>query len=119
MAYNFQSYAKQAVPRYNSYPRVSQFTPNIGPEAYAAWLSQLDPNAPVSLYLHVPSYSSKTCQMKQASKKAPMADYAKALAQEAQLVAQHLPDGCKIIRFSRTNDDQAIPPSINRRASAR
>jgi len=41
-------------PRYTSYPTAPHFTPQVGAQAYAGWLGQLDPAQPLSLYLHVP-----------------------------------------------------------------
>ncbi len=42
------------VPRYTSYPTAPNFTPAVGPSLYARWLKELTPDAPLSLYLHVP-----------------------------------------------------------------
>ena len=41
-------------PRYTSYPTAPHFTPSVGPQVYAGWLGELDPQTPLSLYLHVP-----------------------------------------------------------------
>ena len=41
------------VPRYTSYPTAPHFTPAVDGATYAGWLAAL-PEAPVSLYLHVP-----------------------------------------------------------------
>src|SRR5208283_4744332 len=40
-------------PRYTSYPTAPHFTPAVGASVYARWLENL-PDAPLSLYLHVP-----------------------------------------------------------------
>lgn len=100
MGYNFQAYAKQAVPRYTSYPTAPHFTPNVESDDYAKWLSQLEAGDPLSLYLHVPYCRALCwycgCNMKLASKKSPMSDYAKTLAEEVRLVARHLPDRMKV-----------------------
>ena len=42
------------VPRYTSYPTAPNFTPAVGASLYARWLEELPPDAPLSLYLHVP-----------------------------------------------------------------
>jgi oxygen-independent coproporphyrinogen-3 oxidase len=42
------------VPRYTSYPTAPNFTPAVGPSLYARWLKELAPDAPLSIYLHVP-----------------------------------------------------------------
>lgn len=48
------AYAALNAPRYTSYPTAPQFSAKIGPELQAQWLQQLEPGAPVSLYIHVP-----------------------------------------------------------------
>jgi oxygen-independent coproporphyrinogen-3 oxidase len=42
------------VPRYTSYPTAVQFSSAVGPEDYARWLADIQPDASLSLYLHVP-----------------------------------------------------------------
>ena len=41
-------------PRYTSYPTAPHFSQQVGAQAYASWLGQLDAGQPLSLYLHVP-----------------------------------------------------------------
>ncbi len=41
-------------PRYTSYPTAPHFSPSVGAQVYAGWLGALDPQTPLSLYLHVP-----------------------------------------------------------------
>src|SRR5574337_1351707 len=41
-------------PRYTSYPTAPHFTPSVGPDVYARWLSELPQDSTLSLYLHVP-----------------------------------------------------------------
>ncbi len=48
------------VPRYTSYPTAPHFHAGIDAAAYAAWLAALPPEAPLSLYLHVP-FCQKMC----------------------------------------------------------
>jgi oxygen-independent coproporphyrinogen-3 oxidase len=100
MGYNFQAYAKQAVPRYTSYPTAPHFTSDVGSDDYAGWLSRLKADDPLSLYLHVPYCRALCwycgCNMKLASKKSPISAYAKTLAEEVRLVASHLPDRMKV-----------------------
>ncbi len=42
------------VPRYTSYPTAPVFSTDVGPSFQVKALSVLDPNAPVSVYLHIP-----------------------------------------------------------------
>ena len=48
------SYGEERLPRYTSYPTAPHFSPVIGADTYARWLSELSSNASASLYLHVP-----------------------------------------------------------------
>lgn len=47
------------LPRYTSYPTAPQFG-EMTAEAYAAWLGEMDPATPLSLYVHVP-FCAKMC----------------------------------------------------------
>ncbi|MEM7505903.1 MAG: oxygen-independent coproporphyrinogen III oxidase [Pseudomonadota bacterium] len=90
-----QTYATRAVPRYTSYPTAPHFSDAVGARDYAAWLADLDPAEPVSLYLHVPFCRQLCwycgCNMKLASREAPIARYAETLGREVDLLAYHLP----------------------------
>ncbi|MCV6593267.1 MAG: oxygen-independent coproporphyrinogen III oxidase [Silicimonas sp.] len=100
MGYNFQAYAQQSVPRYTSYPTAPQFSDAVGADDYARWLEALDPAAPLSLYLHVPFCRELCwycgCNMKLATKAAPISDYASRLIEEVRLVARHMPGRMKV-----------------------
>ena len=89
-------YATRSVPRYTSYPTAPHFSDKIGPEDYAGWLATLLDRDPVSLYLHVPFCRQLCwycgCNMKLATREAPIAQYAATLCREIELVASHLPN---------------------------
>jgi oxygen-independent coproporphyrinogen-3 oxidase len=91
----FSAYASRSVPRYTSYPTAPHFSDEVGPRDQARWLNALDPAAPISLYLHVPFCRQVCwycgCNMKLASREAPIHDYAGALVREVSLTAEHLP----------------------------
>ena len=91
----FQQYATRNVPRYTSYPTAPHFSKDVGAADYAAWLADLDPDQPISLYLHVPFCRQICwycgCNMKLASKKSPVTDYTTTLMQEIDLIASNLP----------------------------
>ncbi|WP_076070617.1 oxygen-independent coproporphyrinogen III oxidase [Sphingomonas montana] len=50
----------RAVPRYTSYPTAAEFGDTVGPRDMADALAGVDPDAPVSLYLHIP-YCRSIC----------------------------------------------------------
>ena len=95
MASVISNYAARAVPRYTSYPTAPHFGAGVGPDDYAAWLEHLNPNEPVSLYLHVPFCRQLCwycgCNMKLATRAEPIARYADTLIREIALVAERLP----------------------------
>lgn len=88
------SYAMRNVPRYTSYPTAPHFHAGIDGETYARWLEELEPRTTLSLYLHVPFCRDIChycgCHTKATKQDAPIAAYAKTLAQELELVARHL-----------------------------
>ena len=93
---NIKSYMQRSVPRYTSYPTAPHFSNNIGPEIYRDWLANLPKAEPVSLYLHVPFCRQLCwycgCNMKLATREAPIASYAATLRQEISLVSDALPE---------------------------
>ena len=46
--------AERSVPRYTSYPTAPHFSPAVTADVAETWLSELSPDATLSLYLHVP-----------------------------------------------------------------
>jgi len=44
----------RSVPRYTSYPTAPHFSAEVGPDTYERWLRNLQPDAAISLYLHIP-----------------------------------------------------------------
>ncbi len=96
--------AEMPVPRYTSYPTAADFSEAVGPKEQAAWLGQLDPAEPVSVYLHVP-YCRQLCHYcgchaKAVRKAEPVEDYRTTLEAEIALVAAHLPARLKIGRIA-------------------
>lgn len=85
----------RAVPRYTSYPTAPQWHAEIGPDDYRTWLATLDPDKPLSLYLHVPYCQNICwycgCNMKLAARYSTVADYVETLIREIDLVADTLP----------------------------
>lgn len=95
-----KSYLGQNVPRYTSYPTAPHFSTDFNARLYSDWLGGLPIEDPISLYLHVPFCRALCwycgCNMKLATREAPIAQYAKTLTEEIALVAAHLPARMKI-----------------------
>jgi oxygen-independent coproporphyrinogen III oxidase len=91
----FEKYAGSTVPRYTSYPTAPHFSTHFPPATYQEWLGRLDPNEPISLYLHVPFCKQQCwycgCNMKLAARYSPVATYVQNLLQEIDLIAAALP----------------------------
>src|SRR6202035_5436196 len=85
----------QRIPRYTSYPTAPHFSPAIGAASCRGWMTTIDPEAHVSLYLHVPFCTSLCwycgCHTKVPGHDKPIDRYVAALEQEIALVADLLP----------------------------
>ncbi len=83
------------VPRYTSYPTAPHFNEGVDGDAYRGWLGELDGDAPLSLYFHVPFCDTLCwfcgCYTKLAQRYEPVADYLSHLLDEIDLVADALP----------------------------
>ncbi|HEX7759294.1 MAG TPA: oxygen-independent coproporphyrinogen III oxidase [Caulobacteraceae bacterium] len=82
-------------PRYTSYPTAVQFTPDVGPDAYGAWLEQLPAAEPVSIYAHIPFCARLCwfcgCNTRVVRRGDSISDYVKLLREEIALVGKRLP----------------------------
>jgi oxygen-independent coproporphyrinogen-3 oxidase len=83
------------VPRYTSYPTAPHFSPAVGGDLYAQWLSTLPTDAVLSLYVHV-AYCAEMCwfcgcHTKITRKYAPVADYMDCVWREIDMVAKQMP----------------------------
>ncbi|WP_312798430.1 oxygen-independent coproporphyrinogen III oxidase [Tianweitania sp.] len=82
------------VPRYTSYPTAPHFHDGINEQTYARWLGEINPNEPLSLYLHLPFCDRLCwfcgCHTKQVMRYDPIAAYLDALNMEIETVARHL-----------------------------
>lgn len=85
---------EQRVPRYTSYPPATQFRADVGAGDYHVWLSELDENAAISLYIHVPFCESLCtycgCHTTITQDPARVARYADLLRKELTLIASAL-----------------------------
>jgi len=88
-------YATQNAPRYTSYPTAPHFNDSVNGETFARWLGELDEDAALSLYLHVP-YCREICwycgcNTYAAQRDEPLAEYADTLIRELDMTARATP----------------------------
>ena len=80
------------VPRYTSYPTAPHFTEKVDAEVAAMWLTETDPDKPLSLYFHIPFCKQLCwycgCNTKATLKYEPVSQYLEYLKKEVSLVAQ-------------------------------
>lgn len=85
---------EQRVPRYTSYPPATQFKADVGSRDFRSWLSELDKDAAISLYIHVPFCESLCtycgCHTTITQDTDRVARYADLLRKELALVASTL-----------------------------
>jgi oxygen-independent coproporphyrinogen-3 oxidase len=93
-------YAKP-VPRYTSYPTAPHFHTGINDAVYAQWLGELDEDATLSLYLHVPFCDRLCwfcgCHTKQTNRYTPVTAYLGALRTEIAAVGARLAGRGKVV----------------------
>lgn len=82
------------VPRYTSYPTAPHFHDGVNAQTYARWLAEINPDQPLSLYLHLPFCDRLCwfcgCHTKQVMRYDPIAAYLDALNMEIATVARHI-----------------------------
>jgi len=96
------AHAAADLPRYTSYPPANRFTAQ-DTAFYEAGLAQIDPQAELSLYLHVPFCRRLCwycgCHMVVANDDGPPARYTRALLSEIDLLADRLPGRMRCSRI--------------------
>ena len=97
-----KKYGEARLPRYTSYPPSPQFSPSVGLDTYRSWLSRLPPEAPASLYLHVPFCRSMCwycgCHTTITARDQPIGEYLELLRAEIAMVAELAPQPLKVDR---------------------
>ncbi|MEJ6401934.1 oxygen-independent coproporphyrinogen III oxidase [Yoonia sp. 2307UL14-13] len=88
------------VPRYTSYPPATAFGATVNAGQQAAWLGDLDPGVPVSVYLHIPFCERLcwfcACRTQGTSTMRPVAAYLDSLRAELAMLRDILPDGVQM-----------------------
>lgn len=84
---------QRAVPRYTSYPTAPNFSSGVNAAVHRSWLAELPEKSTLSIYLHVPYCRDLClycgCNTKATHKLKPIETYAKLIADEIRLVADH------------------------------
>ncbi|MEE8497851.1 MAG: oxygen-independent coproporphyrinogen III oxidase, partial [Acidimicrobiia bacterium] len=92
-------------PRYTSYPTAIEFTEDFQTEAYAERLSafQAEPDAPLSLYTHLPFCESRcsfcACHVVVTKRQSVADAYLARVEREAQIVVEHLGEGRPLLQY--------------------
>ncbi len=91
------------VPRYTSYPPANHFQNDVGHRCQANWLSQVGPQDPISVYIHIPFCKRLcwfcACRTQGTKTLRPVDAYVEILKQELKTVAKTLPSGVKMDRL--------------------
>ncbi|MFK5997935.1 MAG: oxygen-independent coproporphyrinogen III oxidase, partial [Rhodobacterales bacterium] len=86
-------------PRYTSYPTAVQFTNSVGADFTMAELAALNPDTPVSVYIHIPFCERLcwfcACRTQGTKTASPVVAYLDRVIEEIDMVATQLPEGIK------------------------
>lgn len=112
------------VPRYTSYPTAAVFTPQIGVGFQMEALRSLDPELPVSVYIHIPFCERLcwfcACHTQGTRTLGPVEAYIATLEAELDLMCRAVPTGLRMGRLHWGGGTPTIlpPPLIHRLARA-
>lgn len=112
-----QHFLNKQVPRYTSYPTAPHFKDQVQPNECATALAQLNRDAKLSLYIHVP-YCKQLCwycgcNTKITKQYQPVETYMYALEREIELVSDHIsPKSVSSIHFGGGSPSILTPASF-------
>ncbi len=112
------------VPRYTSYPTAAVFSPGIGADFQQRSLAGLDPNDPVSVYIHIPFCERLcwfcACHTQGTQTLGPVESYIATLEAELEMLRATLPRGLTMGRLHWGGGTPTILPAplIHRLAKA-
>ncbi|KQI73696.1 coproporphyrinogen III oxidase [Loktanella sp. 5RATIMAR09] len=112
------------VPRYTSYPTAAAFSPQTGANFQRDALAALDPNDPVSVYMHIPFCERLcwfcACHTQGTKTLGPVESYIESLEAELELLRNTLPAGLRMGRLHWGGGTPTIlpPPLIHRLSRA-
>ncbi|MDO5633141.1 MAG: oxygen-independent coproporphyrinogen III oxidase [Paracoccus sp. (in: a-proteobacteria)] len=91
------------VPRYTSYPTAPQFSPAVGAQQAADWISAVPGDARISLYLHIPFCRRLcwfcACRTQGTQTLEPVAAYTETLLTEIAMLRERLAPGVRLSRL--------------------
>ncbi|MFT6676103.1 MAG: oxygen-independent coproporphyrinogen-3 oxidase [Sulfitobacter sp.] len=113
----------RGLPRYTSYPPAPAFHAGITADFQARALAALDPDVPISLYVHIPFCERLcwfcACRTQGVRSLAPVEHYITTLEAELALIAGHLKGKQKVRQMHWGGGTPTIlPPALIRRLSA-
>ncbi|CAM5768111.1 Oxygen-independent coproporphyrinogen III oxidase [Labrys miyagiensis] len=109
-----------AVPRYTSYPTAPNFHAGVGNESYRQWLRAIEPDAALSLYVHIPFCDRLcwfcACNTRQTRKYAPVTRYLEALFMEIASVGETISSavGVRALHLGGGSPTLLTPQDIQR-----
>lgn len=112
----------ERLPRYTSYPPAPAFSADIGHAFQAEALAALDPDAPISLYLHIPFCERLcwfcACRTQGVRSLTPVQAYLETLRRELALIATHQPRKLRVKQMHWGGGTPTIlPPALIREVS--
>ncbi|OZB17439.1 MAG: oxygen-independent coproporphyrinogen III oxidase [Rhodobacterales bacterium 34-62-10] len=112
------------VPRYTSYPTAAVFSPNVGSAFQKRALEALDPDVPVSVYIHIPFCERLcwfcACHTQGTQTLGPVESYIETLEAELEMLRNTLPRDLRMGRLHWGGGTPTIlpPPLIHRLSTA-
>lgn len=104
------------VPRYTSYPTAAVFSREIGSDFQAASLASLDPNVPVSVYVHIPFCERLcwfcACHTQGTQTLGPVESYLGTLEAELAMLRYTLPKGLQMGQLHWGGGTPTILPPV-------
>lgn len=105
------------VPRYTSYPTAPVFSATVGEPLQKRQLAALDPEVPVSVYIHIPFCERLcwfcACRTQGTQSLSPVESYIRTLEAELALLASELPKGLQMGRLHWGGGTPTIlPPNL-------
>lgn len=110
--------AGQTVPRYTSYPTAAEFRPDVGAAEQTGALAAIAPDAPISLYLHVPYCQAICwycgCSTGAVGRPERLDVYLTALEQEIDFVAARMRGRVTAVHFGGGSPNALAPDQLRR-----